>query len=131
MMINKKGQNIAEYAIIIGVVGSALLFMSVYFQRSIQSIIKGSVDNLGGFGRKDYFSAQRIQELGMEDKTIMVDGQPKVTDPLHSTTSVNSTRTITDSSGGARRLDINEDTNITQTQKAYLRIKYDQIQKRP
>lgn len=126
-MMNKRGQNIAEYAIIIGMVGSALLFMGVYFQRSIQSIIKGPADNLGGFGRTEFFTPQRIQEMGMEDNIDPRKKPAEYLTPLESTVSVASTKTITTSVGGERETDINEDITSTKTQRSFQEIKYDQI----
>lgn len=46
-LLKRKAQNIAEYAVIIGVVASAMIGMQTYLQRSIQGIIKLSADELG------------------------------------------------------------------------------------
>ena len=64
-MINKKAQNVTEYAIIVGIVSAALILMSTYFQRSIRVVVKEPVDHLGGFD-SGLITAQRIQELGIE-----------------------------------------------------------------
>ncbi|MBN2097053.1 MAG: hypothetical protein JW714_01090 [Candidatus Omnitrophica bacterium] len=44
---NKKGQSVFEYAIILGVVGVALMAMQVYLRRGIQSGIRIAADELG------------------------------------------------------------------------------------
>ena len=122
--MNKKGQNIAEYTIVIGLVGAALLAMSVYFQRSIQLVIKEPADHLGGFD-SGMFSPQRIQEMGIEDK-VDIDYGPAV--PKESTTIVNNTNRVTSYVGGGRRLDINENINVpSSTEREYKRIEYDQV----
>lgn len=132
MRMNKKGQNIAEYSIIIGVVSSALLLMGVYFQRGIQSVIKEPIDNLGGFGSTLpsgalQFSPQRIQEMGMEDNIDWSKKPAEYLTPLDSTVSVASTKTITTSVGGERKTDINENITSNRTQRSFQEIKYDQI----
>ena len=127
MMINRKGQNISEYAIIIGLIGSALLMMSAYFQRGIQSVIKAPIDNLGGFGRTDIFTPQRIQEMGIEDKVVINDGKPAEPIPSQSTSSFSATNKITTSTGAGRRLDVDESTKVSSETKTYQQVKYDQV----
>lgn len=126
--MNKRGQNISEYAIVIGLIGSVFLMMSLYFQRSIQLVIKEPVDNLGGFGSGIY-TPGRIQEMGIEDKVGWVDGQPKVTKPFNSTSSFSSNKTITTYNGGGRKLDINKErTDVSNRQgESYYRVKYGKI----
>jgi len=127
MVINKKAQSVSEYAIIVGLIGSALLMMGLYFSRSIQVVVKEPVDNLGGFG-SGMFSAQRIQEIGIEDNVVLNDGQAAVSVPSESDSTFNTTRTTTTSEGGQRRLDVNENTNVSsQINRAYNRIEYDQV----
>lgn len=132
--MNKKAQNISEYAIIIGLIGSVLLMMSLYFQRGIQTVIKEPVDNLGGFG-SGIFSAERIQEIGIEDNVDPKYG-PRVLS--QSKSSVDSTRTITTKEGGWRQLDVNENTkglelkvgedpSASRINEYYQRIEYDQV----
>ncbi len=124
--MNKKGQNISEYAIVIGLLGSALLMMSVYFQRGIQSVIKAPVDNLGGFGT-GLFSPERIQEIGIEENSA----EPGYgTNPVfESTASFSATKRITTSTGGERKTDnIAESTNVSKIQRSYQEIKYDQVE---
>jgi len=139
MLRNKKAQNISEYAIVIGLIGSALLMMSLYFQRGIQSVIKEPVDNLGGFA-SGLFSPQRIQHMGAEDDSIDraqhtgIKGDSR--DPnygenpvFESTASLDATRTITTFEGGARKLEIGKErTDVSERiSRSYQRIKYDQI----
>ena len=143
MVINKKAQSVSEYAIIVGLIGSALLMMGLYFSRSIQVVVKEPVDNLGLFGfmpvdiqsrsdltqeEKDQLRAQRIQEIGIEDNVVLNDGQAAVSVPSESDSTFNTTRTTTTSEGGQRRLDVNENTNVSsQINRAYNRIEYDQV----
>jgi len=127
MVINKKAQSVSEYAIIVGLIGSALLMMGLYFSRSIQVVVKEPVDNLGGFG-SGMFSAQRIQEIGIEDNVVLNDGQAAVSVPSESDSTFNTARTTTTSEGGQRRLDVNENTNVSsQINRAYNRIEYDRV----
>jgi len=127
MVINKKAQSVSEYAIIVGLIGSALLMMGLYFSRSIQVVVKEPVDNLGGFG-SGMFSAQRIQEIGIEDNVVLNDGQAAVSVPSESDSTFNTARTTTTSEGGQRQLDVNENTNVSsQINRAYNRIEYDQV----
>ena len=50
----RRGQNLAEYALIIAVVGLALAAMQTYFKRGIQSIAKISADELSRNATKLY-----------------------------------------------------------------------------
>lgn len=125
MSRKKKGQNITEYAIIIGVTGVALLAMSGFFQRSIQLVIKQPVDDLGGFG-SGLYSSQRIQEIGIEDNVVdTTRGGPRVPDITNQT--FTSTKTIATSNAGVRRVDTNETIATNSAQERYQRIDYDQI----
>lgn len=125
-MKNKKGQNIAEYVIVIGIVGTVLMAMTAYFQRGIQSAIKAPLDNLGGFG-SGIFSPQRVQELGIEDN---IDDEHKPEHPLTSTSTFdngNGELTRTDP-GGSRHAEIFENnTIIDSTEESYQEMSYDQI----
>jgi len=119
--MNKKGQNIAEYAIVIGLVGAALLAMGVYFQRGIQAIIKEPVDHLGGFD-SGIFRSQRIQEIGIEDN-VNIEHGPAV--PLEFTSNVNNSSIIVTSSGGGRGAGISETTQVPlRVERSYKRIEY-------
>lgn len=128
MWRGKKGQSITEYAIIIGLVGSALLIMSTYFKRSIQLVIKDPVDNLGGFGSRGYTPA-RIQEIGIEDNVSRVNGRSAITDPYYAATStVASNKRIITLEGGARDLNLDENTTTPErVSRSYQKIKYDQV----
>ncbi len=44
---NSKGQNLIEYALILGIIAVALFAMQTYFQRGIQSVIKVVADDYG------------------------------------------------------------------------------------
>lgn len=45
--MKRKAQSIAEYAILIGVVASAIMAMNVYIKRGVQAGIKMSIDQMG------------------------------------------------------------------------------------
>lgn len=47
---DKRGQNLLEYGLIIGIVTVALLGMQTYFKRGVQSVIKVVADNYGPQG---------------------------------------------------------------------------------
>ena len=122
--MNKKAQNVSEYAIIIGLISSILLVMSVYFQRGLQVVIKEPVDNLGGFG-SGMFSAERIQEIGIEDKANPV---PGFQDFTKSEENVDNIRVITTSKDGKRVLTVDDKMDIpNQTNKDFQKTEYDQI----
>jgi|GEM_PF-1945485 len=55
----RRGQNLAEYALIIGVVSLALVAMQTYFKRGIQSIVKVSADELSRNATKFYCDTYR------------------------------------------------------------------------
>ena len=125
--MNKKGQNISEYAIIIGLVGSAILMMGVYFQRGIKAVIKEPADNLGGFGT-GVFTAQQIQEIGIEDNVPLVEGEPTILQPYWGRSTVNSTKTVTITPGGQHQTVTNENiTTPIRSSEVFGRIKFDQI----
>lgn len=123
-MINKRAQNIVEYAIILGLISTALLAMRLYFQRSIQVVIKQPVDDLGGFGTND-FSTQKIQEIGIE-ANLDEDFAPLI--PFMSVSTVNNNNSVRTRDGGERRETINERMNVPASiTEGYQRIKYDQV----
>lgn len=130
MMMNKNGQSISEYAIIIGVIGSLLLMMSLYFQRSIQRVVKEPIDHLGAFGQGEALwganFAQQIQEIGIEDN-VDPDFSPAV--PYESEIEIDNERTVRTFSGGRRRIDIDENTTATSDSiaRSFNKIEYDQI----
>lgn len=128
MRLTKKGQSVSEYAIIIGVISSALIVLSMYFQRSIHSVVKAPIDNLGGFGSGMY-APERIQEIGVEDNVSSINGQPAIQGPYYTSTSdFSSTKRINVSDGGARGVDINENTQTpVRRSEFYQKIKYDQV----
>jgi hypothetical protein len=123
--MNRKGQNISEYAIIIGVIGSLLVIMSVYFQRSIQATIKSPVDNLGGFG-SGWFSTQRVQEIGIEDNVNPIYGPRELSQSSYST---DNQQTVVTTEGGARVTNMARGSiNIPeQTDVVFNENKYDQV----
>ncbi|MGD9014678.1 MAG: hypothetical protein PVI33_01450 [Candidatus Omnitrophota bacterium] len=123
MMINKKAQNIIEYAIIIGLISSALLTMKIYFQRGIEAVTRERIDDLSGFG-SGMWNAQQIQEMGIEtnlDETL----GPVV--PFVSITTFNNRDTVRTRYGGERRTAPNENSVSNRTSRGYQRIKYDQV----
>lgn len=70
----RKGQNLAEYALIIGVVSLALVAMQAYFKRGVQSIVKGSADELSRNATEFYCETYRDidgQTLGSISTSLM------------------------------------------------------------
>ena len=49
-MLNRKGQNIAEYSILIALVIAAAVAMQVYVKRGLQGRVKETVDHTGNVG---------------------------------------------------------------------------------
>ena len=64
--MNKKAQGITEYALIIGAVAVILLSMQVYFKRGVQSVVKVSLDQLGGFNSG--ISPVEVQRMGIDQR---------------------------------------------------------------
>jgi len=64
--MNKRAQGITEYALIIGAVAAILLSMQVYFKRGVQSVVKVSLDQLGGFNSG--ISPAEVQGMGIEQR---------------------------------------------------------------
>jgi Flp pilus assembly pilin Flp len=59
--MNKKAQGITEYALVIAVVAAALLTMQAYFKRGVQSVVRTTTQDLGGFG--GYISIDEVQRM--------------------------------------------------------------------
>jgi hypothetical protein len=123
MIKKKKGQNITEYALVIGIVGAALFVMSPFFERATKLVIRQPVDDLGGFG-SGLYSGQRIQEIGIEDN---VDPNLGPRTPDRTNQSFSSTKTITTANRGERRVDTDEDIAVNSAQERYQRINYDAV----
>lgn len=91
----RKGQNLAELALIIGLVGLVFIGMEVYIKRGMQGKVKDLTDYMIGAQPK------KASQIGEE--------VPRET-PL----SLNSTMTAKESIGGSRRL--TESQNLTYRQ---------------
>jgi len=59
--MKRRAQGITEYSLIIAAVAVALLTMQVYFKRGVQSVVKVSADQLGGFNSG--ISPQEVQDM--------------------------------------------------------------------
>ncbi len=57
--LNKKGQNTAEYAILIALVVAAVVAMQTYVKRSMQAGIKFAVDKVKKGETKDTISSKK------------------------------------------------------------------------
>lgn len=64
--MKKRAQGITEYALIIAVVAAALLAMQAYFKRGVQSVVKASVDQLGGFNSG--ISPEEVQKMAINQE---------------------------------------------------------------
>lgn len=53
MIINKKGQNVLEYTMLIIIVAAALMAMSTYINRSANARLKGIQDELNYYREED------------------------------------------------------------------------------
>jgi hypothetical protein len=69
MTLNSRAQNIGEYAIIIAIIGAALVTMQAYLARSIQGVIKLSTDEIGVQENED-FNIRESTELYSESGAI-------------------------------------------------------------
>ena len=80
MLFNRKGQNTAEYAIVIALVVAAAIAMRVYVKRSLQGGIKYTVDHLQKdasgtkqyepyYSQSDYSTTQQAYKDSEETKT--------------------------------------------------------------
>jgi len=61
-LFHRKAQNIGEYAIVIAIVGSALVAMQSYLQRSVQGLIKLSIDEIGQQDTEDLNATEFIKQ---------------------------------------------------------------------
>lgn len=64
--MNRRAQGITEYALIIATVAAALMAMQVYFKRGVQSVVKVSVDQLGGFDSG--ISPEEVQRMAINQE---------------------------------------------------------------
>lgn len=107
--MGKRAQGLTEYALIIATVAAALLTMQVYFKRGVQSVVKVSVDQLGGFGSG--VSPQEVQKMAIQNELDPKYGALK---SYNIQTSKDQSATVTTPVGGQgeRRVTINkwEDT---------------------
>lgn len=130
MMMNKKAQNIAEYAMIIAAVSIALSAMSVYFKRGIQTVIKAPVDDLGAFGWNTRTEEQAllVQEIGIEYGTEL-DGEERLISTI--TSEAIAINSLTASGGGAQKLMTMEQISLEREPEleyeSFSRIRYDQV----
>jgi hypothetical protein len=84
----RKGQNLAEAALIIGVLGLVLVGMQVYVKRGLQGRVKDLTDNI----------------IGSEQASHPQDTSMLKVNTVNSSLSSNSSATTIDSQGGARDL---------------------------
>lgn len=67
---NRKAQSITEYAVLMGVVVLAILFVQIYLKRSIQGKFKGTADDIGEqFTTGQTYSLQHIQQSVRRETT--------------------------------------------------------------
>ncbi len=73
-MLNKRGQNTAEYAILIGVIVAAAIAMQVYVRRGMQGRVKDAVDHslnmsVRGEDGQQVFSTAQYEPYYMDSDT--------------------------------------------------------------
>ncbi len=70
--MNKKAQNVTEYALVIAVVTVALLTMQTYFKRGVQSVVKVVADDYGRQGEPvgdiEYATKKKVYYEGYDGK---------------------------------------------------------------
>lgn len=103
--MNKRAQGITEYALVIAAVAAALLTMQVYFRRGVQSVVKVSVDQLGGFDSG--LTPQQVQDMAIKQD---IDPRYGILQSQSVKMSVDQSSTITTIPGsGETKMAINKD----------------------
>jgi hypothetical protein len=105
MKMNKSAQGIMDYALVIAAVAAALLTMQVYFKRGVQSVVKVSVDQLGGFNSG--ISPEEVQKMAIHHE---LDPKYGALQSYHTqiTTDQSATVTVPVNGNGTRRVAINK-----------------------
>lgn len=91
--MNRKGQNISEYGLILVVVLLAFNAMNVFFKRGIQSVVKAAADDLGKCAEEEFLKVRGesvdYKLLGEAETGLIVkkDG-PSRTEKTNETTTV-------------------------------------------
>lgn len=67
--MNKKGQSIIEYAVILGLVVAGLTAMQVYIKRGLQAAIKVAADELGPQEKAEELDPQKGTKAASEINT--------------------------------------------------------------
>ncbi|MBU0547990.1 MAG: hypothetical protein KJ710_01095 [Candidatus Omnitrophica bacterium] len=93
----KKGQNLTEAVVIIGIVGLVFVGMQVYVKRGVQGKVKDLTDNM----------------IGTEQEAYQEDTSGLEINESASTFTSSSTIASNDSLGGAKSLIANEATTVT------------------
>lgn len=68
-MLNKRGQNTAEYAILIGVIVAAAIAMQVYVRRGMQARVKDGVDHSMNMDSGGVFNTSQYEPYYMDSNT--------------------------------------------------------------
>ena len=103
--MHKRAQGITEYALVIAVAAAALLAMQPYFKRGVQSVVKVSLDQLGGFDSG--LSPQQVQDMAIKQE---IDPKYGILQSQSVKMSVDQSSTITTIPGsGERKMAINKD----------------------
>ena len=72
-LLNKKGQNTAEYAILIGVIVAAVIAMQVYVRRGMQARMKDAVDYSKTADTSGMFNTTQYEPYYMQDSTFQTE----------------------------------------------------------
>ena len=112
-----RGQSLAEYAVLIGVVITAALAMQVYAKRGIQAAVKKAADGLSPFpgdtdGRQAQINGMRYEAGERRNRSVAVAGAVLARE---SATTTDSQRTIQtgETAGGGRSTQTISDTTTT------------------
>lgn len=96
-VMTKRGQNLTEIALIIGIVGLVLIGMEVYARRGIQSKVKDLTDNM----------------IGKEQAIYQQDTSGLAVDKSESASSSSSTAVISERQGGSKTVVIPNEQSKT------------------
>lgn len=121
-MFNRKGQNIAEYSILIALVIAAAVAMQVYVKRGVQGRMKDAVDHTGttasDVGGTALTFSGRQYEPGYVESNAQVSSNRGLQEAISANGVVNRTsvnETTTRGAGSYEKTTYNEDAGTAQT----------------
>ena len=112
MMMNKKGQSVSEYVMVIGIVAAALLLMQTYIKRGVQMVIKASADELK-MSEEGIGQFEGIQESGLAKyEEIEYKGAKGI--KIHTEREIITSESPPSGTGPIKEVAINKDRTTTQ-----------------